>query len=244
MELIYYRHNKNSRVNHLNKRSLNFYELTILFQGSIRYKINHQELLLNSHDILFLPPNSIRERYKSKEPVELISFNFLSDEPIDLPSHLSNISLQLISTLSVCIDRLYNSSTDTLNRQIKHLLSCIIEDIKMQLQENQNHPLPNEIKKYLIRNIKNHVTLEDVGKAMFYSPLYCNLIFKKETGVPIITFFNSLKIEESKKLLLSDELSLKEIAFSLGFDDYNYFARTFKKYTGKTPLEYKKSIFN
>ena len=78
---------------------------------------------------------------------------------------------------------------------------------------------------------------------MFYSKTYLNNIFKKNTGASIMHFYTSLKIKESKKLI-RDGLSVSEISNKLYFDSPNYFSKVFKKYTGKTPSEYKRGIDN
>lgn len=58
----------------------------------------------------------------------------------------------------------------------------------------------------------------------------------------IIRYVIQRRVEEAQKLLLEGTLSLKKIAETVGFEDYNYFARTFKKATGRTPREYKNSF--
>lgn len=68
--------------------------------------------------------------------------------------------------------------------------------------------------------------------------MYCDTVFKKETGFSIIEYFNKLKIEEAKKLIVERADSLTEIALKLGFEDYNYFSRLFKKHTGYSPKQY------
>ena len=51
------------------------------------------------------------------------------------------------------------------------------------------------------------------------------------------------RIAEAKRLLWRNQYPLKQIAEMVGFNDYNYFARTFKKRTGYTPTEFiKKSV--
>lgn len=75
-----------------------------------------------------------------------------------------------------------------------------------------------------------------------YSPNYCDTIFKKQMGVSIINYAIKAKIEKAKLLISENILSLPDIAFSLGFDDYNYFSRTFKKHCGYSPLKFKKNV--
>ena len=66
------------------------------------------------------------------------------------------------------------------------------------------------------------------------------MVFKKETGRSIIDFLIEERISESKKLLAEDSIPLATISELVGFDDYNYFSRVFKKRAGCTPSEYRK----
>ena len=77
-----------------------------------------------------------------------------------------------------------------------------------------------------------------------YSPNHFRKLFKNMTGNPPLTFLHILRIDYAKGLLRRNgqEMSLKEIASSSGFDDPYYFSRLFKKYEGKSPSEYLLSL--
>jgi two-component system response regulator YesN len=95
---------------------------------------------------------------------------------------------------------------------------------------------------YLHSNFSKKVTLNDIGKLTFFSPNYCENIFKRETGRSVIDYLLEIRMEEAKKLLAEGVLSLGDVSETVGFEDYNYFSRVFKKRTGYTPSEYKKLI--
>ena len=61
------------------------------------------------------------------------------------------------------------------------------------------------------------------------------------SGVVELFYRNQKKIEKAQLILVTDEMSVKNVAFSLSFDDYSYFNRLFKKVTGLTPQEYRNS---
>ena len=86
------------------------------------------------------------------------------------------------------------------------------------------------------------ITLEDIGKLTFFSPIYCDTVFKKDTGRSIIDHLIERRIDEAKKLLSSPDLSLSKISELCGFADYNYFCRVFKKRVGVTPGAYRKTM--
>ena len=67
------------------------------------------------------------------------------------------------------------------------------------------------------------------------------MIFKQKTGLSIIEYVLKERITLAKSLLMEGSFPLTKIAEQVGFFDYNYFSRTFKKLTGYTPLAYKKN---
>jgi len=62
---------------------------------------------------------------------------------------------------------------------------------------------------------------------------------KKLTGLTAIEYINLIKIYYSIELLEDKSLTIKEVAYSIGFSDPKYFTRRFKKMVGLTPKEYK-----
>jgi transcriptional regulator GlxA family with amidase domain len=64
-------------------------------------------------------------------------------------------------------------------------------------------------------------------------------MFKNYTGLSPRQYCLQLKIMRAKELLLSTELSVKEISYELGFESIHYFSRMFKQKTGKSPSEFR-----
>jgi two-component system response regulator YesN len=91
--------------------------------------------------------------------------------------------------------------------------------------------------------IKNHfdrdLSLDEVARVVDVTPYYFSKIFKAEEGVNFIDYLTTLRVDEAKRLLMSDECAVKEISQRVGYQDPNYFSRIFKKTTGFTPTEYK-----
>ena len=68
--------------------------------------------------------------------------------------------------------------------------------------------------------------------------------FKEKTGLPPLSYFLSLKLERAKEMLASSDLTVGEIACSVGFESPLYFSRFFKQQIGESPSHYKKRIQN
>lgn len=86
------------------------------------------------------------------------------------------------------------------------------------------------------------LTLSDVAKEFGYSPNYLSTLIKKQTGNPFTYHVNNMRVEGAKLLLKEQPLSLREIAYSCGFEDEKYFMRVFKNITGMTPSEYRNNL--
>ena len=109
------------------------------------------------------------------------------------------------------------------------------------LQKNElNNKLVNEVINILKNEIYNKISMEDICSEIYYSKTYIFKQFKKNTGYSIMEYYNKLKIEKAKQLLLETEMSIKEISEKLSFDTPNYFSKTFKRLCGVTPSAYKK----
>ena len=86
------------------------------------------------------------------------------------------------------------------------------------------------------------MSLNDVSQHIHLSDTYTSKLFKDETGTTVTEFINKCKMKIAKDRIVSDEVNLKELAKSIGFMDYSYFSRVFKKQFGYSPNEYRKKI--
>ena len=74
-------------------------------------------------------------------------------------------------------------------------------------------------------------------------PSFCRY-FKKVTNKTFTHFVNEYRITHSLKLLAEQPLSITDICYESGFNNFSYFNRTFKSFTGKSPMEYRKEFRN
>ena len=130
---------------------------------------------------------------------------------------------------------------------LEYLLISLIRKVSYENQgevvffsENNFHlELTDAIKLYLRDSLYKKISLKEISEKFNYSPSFICKIFKKQTGETIVTYFNSLKIEKAKKLLKSTNMTVTEIASSLGFSEVKYFDSLFKKQLGVSPINYK-----
>lgn len=92
------------------------------------------------------------------------------------------------------------------------------------------------------QNYNTNISLAEIGEKFHMNPVYICQLFKKKMGVTLIYYINNLRIEKAKSLLLSTDLTAEQISEQVGIKNINYFFRLFKKSTGQTISQYRKSI--
>lgn len=237
MNALYYRHNKSSQSPKAILRNvIDFNELTIVLKGELIYEVNGQTYVIKKGDYIYIKSNSIRSR-KEGTQADYVSFNFYKDIE-NLPTHVSDcITNEIKLMLGVC-DEIYSKYNDWFDK-IDKALDLIITLLKNKVVSLEENPIILSIKRYIRNNLSTKLTLSKISNHVGYSPNYCDALFKKETGISVVSYLIEERIAEAKRLIDEKILSLKDIAESVGFDDYNYFSRTFKKVSGATPTEYK-----
>ncbi len=68
-------------------------------------------------------------------------------------------------------------------------------------------------------------------------------IFKNETGLSPVDYINRQRISRAEMLLANLRMSIKDVAFSVGYSDQMYFSRVFKRLNGRTPSDFRKNMF-
>jgi len=85
---------------------------------------------------------------------------------------------------------------------------------------------------------------KEYADALGLHPNYLNYVIRQRTGKPVSKWIINKTISESKFLLAYSGLSIKEIAYRLGFTEPSYFSRYFRKYAQVTAAAYRSSIRN
>lgn len=98
---------------------------------------------------------------------------------------------------------------------------------------------------YIEAHIGEDLTLEKLSQQVHLSPIYFHQVFGKIVGLSPHQYIISKRINLAKEQLIHSMMSIKEIAYMVGYKDTSYFCQAFKKDTGYTPLSYReKHQFN
>ena len=102
----------------------------------------------------------------------------------------------------------------------------------------------NAIYDYSLNNFKRKIVLKEIAEVASISPNSFCRYFKSRTRKTYTQFIIELKVGHACKLLIDNELSIKQICYESGFNNFAGFHKYFKIITGKSPLIYQKEFFN
>ena len=94
------------------------------------------------------------------------------------------------------------------------------------------------IKEYVKQHCKD-ATLEDVANLVHMNPFYLSKFFKEKAGQKFSDFVNVMRMERASKLLMDINYKIYEVGDKIGYNSTKSFSRSFKKFFGKSPKEYR-----
>jgi len=206
------------------------------------YEIEGKQIRLLPETILFLPEGSPRTRLATTGHVNFFVFNFSSDTPPVLPTIVHDAVHGAVYSLLNAYDAINKFPHLGTQEENECLLACLLSVLENQARTQAYSPLTQRILEYLHRNFTKRITLNEIGHITFFSPVYCDTVFKQDMGCTIIDYVLTLRTEEAKKLLLEDTADMRQIAEAVGFQSSNYFSRVFKKRVGCSPSAYRKKM--
>lgn len=102
--------------------------------------------------------------------------------------------------------------------------------------------IKKQILSYIQKNYAKPICLEDLAELSHMSPKYFCYYFKQNFSMTFIEYLTRYRIEKARILLRNTGLSVMEIGFSVGYENFSYFIRTFKRIVGITPAKYRSAI--
>ena len=121
------------------------------------------------------------------------------------------------------------------------LFKIFLEYINPQklMPQNPEH-FVSKVNDYILRNMQTAISLKDMADLVHLHPNYFIQFFKRYFFVSPVEYVNAVRLEKATQLLLNEpDLTIEQVAFQVGYNDYRYFGRAFKKRYGMTPSAYK-----
>ncbi|MCL2369629.1 MAG: AraC family transcriptional regulator [Firmicutes bacterium] len=117
-----------------------------------------------------------------------------------------------------------------------HLLNDTI------VQNDPNYKRVNSVLNHIAQNYGNDIDFRKIISDMYLHYSYFSRIFKSQTGKSMRQYLNEYRITIALGLFTNTDKNITEIATTCGFDDLNYFSRSFKQIIGLSPAKVKKAM--
>lgn len=246
-------------------------ELIFLYKGSGKRQIGSNISYFTDGDLILIGsdlPHCGMTNENTKNDYEVViqfSMDFLGSQFWKAPE-MMRISALLDKAKSGIVygeevKKAMKSKIDALTEASSLTKLMILVDILDELSQTQDYKILNASKYYLqtqkedndrisviFNYVKDHfkeqITLETVAELSNMTvPSFCRY-FKKITNKTFTQFVNEYRITHSLKLLAEQPMSITEVCFDSGFNNFSYFNKTFKEHTSKSPSQYRKEFSN
>lgn len=242
INFFHYSFRMNDTVGALDEQKIPYMDLTYCVEGEMRYIYRGVEYTLNSGDAILYPCGAVRKRLAGDAPALYASFNvrfseeFVPEVDGVLRKSVRSDTVQILESLRKTHSSLGEGREEKAAALFYYLYYQLVETAK----ENE-HPHIKHIKRYIAAHLSERITLAEIAEAVHLVPHYCCSLFSKYEGIGIVDFILQRRIDLAKSLMITASMSLSEVAERVGFSDYNYFSRTFKRIEGITATEYRKN---
>ena len=248
-----------------------YYELYVLLSGKAKVQSGEKNFELNERDFIITPPGTHHAHNPDKSFVSSVSICFSATGLNDLLicNRVGQLDDEKMNILNILINEYINNYEFQPDSDIPYvkkaefknefaypqMFKCGLEMILIQItryfqQEKapakiniQKEYKKNKVVEYIKEHYKEKISLEDIAKSFNYSVGHLCRKFKEEIGDSVVNYIIKYRISIAMKLLFErKELSIEEIALDVGFNDVQFFDKTFKKLTGMTPGKYRKEV--
>lgn len=226
------------------------FQYWLVLSGNAVFKVSDREFGLEPHTLLELPQGHKAEvtvgmgKELTLGVMELQDFYIYQTSIHQIPAPQTHFIRQLFF-LAIDLNGAGIPRKAAIHNALDHLVFEAITSCGIVVN-SMNHVIYYSIDEICKNYRKPDFDINTLIANSGYSPNHFRKLFKNETGITPLTFLHILRIDYAKGLLRrsGQEMSLKEIANSAGFEDPYYFSRLFKKYENKSPKEYFMSLEN
>lgn len=147
--------------------------------------------------------------------------------------HQQNMDYTFIAENQAC------STIEEMIEQVSDVYRRVINDIRLPRQKVSADI--SHIKQFIDQHYMYPISLEDVSEAFYLSKEHVSRMFRKTYDESVTQYILKMKMENAADLIRTSQMSIKEIAYQLGFEDISYFYKQFKKIFDCTPKEMRDS---
>lgn len=249
----------------LGPKVYDFYLMHIVLSGKGTFMLHNEKHELRAGDTFLIEPEQLisyesdrdtpwRYRwvaFKGSQAAELVKAAGFS-------AHQQMIRLDDFRRAGVLYNQIYNTfRQDGATASLKasgylHLLFASYGESMLAASAPVHRPtfqqkeqLYQQIVHYLSTQYTHPVSIEQMADSLGYNRAYLSRLFKKHTGMSPISFLLKLRIDKARLMLRErPELTVEQIAASVGLQDALYFSKQFRRLYGQSPTSYRQSILD
>jgi AraC family transcriptional activator of pobA len=244
-----------------------FYEILWIREGQSKHIVDDHELELSSDNIYFMSPGQVHriETYSALKghsimfTEEFFILNFTNNEALDKLAFLRNsyknphltISPETRQLLEPVLLLMYQEfaradysrlALSSLMFVLLNSLERVYETQKSSSNTSGHIALMDKFRELLEVNYASQQPLSYYSSELCVTPHHLNTIIKKATGKTVSEVIRDRIMLEAKRMLVHTHTPIGQIAHQLGFNDFSYFSRLFKKYNQLTPDKYRTEV--
>lgn len=234
----------------INNRMQSFFSIHIVFNGSGIYKYDNKVFKINAGQIFFVPPGlECTYHYDNEESKwDYATFEFTGAcakkyiEIMGMSSDNPIVECKEFDKTFLTLKALFDNYKETKKVKYYDVLTVFYQIISNNMRKSNTKPLSlsKTVEQYINHNYKQPwLTVENISELYNVNPSYLSRIFKKDVGMPIKSYIIKLRIAEACAMLRDTVITIKEVAFAVGFTDEVHFYKTFKKHMGYTPKQHR-----
>lgn len=166
--------------------------------------------------------------------IENVVFEVMQEKGVDIAGILNQ-------NQAMFQNQLHFSSLDSYEKWIQDYCSLLLRGLEDLTGKKYSSVISRAVD-YIQQHYMEAITLTSTAEAVNKSASYFSCIFKKEMGVNFNEYLNQIRIRKAKQLLRKPDAVVYQVAEAVGFHDYKYFTKVFKKICGCAPGEYSKGV--
>ena len=119
---------------------------------------------------------------------------------------------------------------------VGRLAADVVGDLRLK-----DEPLLAEVFTFIEERYRERISLKDVARAVSLSPGHLTTVVRRKTGRPVQEWISERRMVEARRLLVETDLTVEEVDRRVGYGDAGYFARSFRRSHGATPLSWRRA---
>ena len=251
------------------RRIIDSYVLLLGLEGTVHIQQGPERCTLHPGSTMLLLPETEHFGYEVDEDVSYYWCHFYCEKGHVLHPSLESIpaevrSFDATAVLPVCVQEIQSENSKVLFRQLLHssgrktagqfqahyLLTSLALEISGQAMAADSSRVHigreifafDEVLEWIRINLHRDFTLETISRHFHYNSEYFSRIFHKYTGQTLTQYLIEKRMEKARDFLLNTRLSVKEVAWSVGFTDEKHFMKSFKNHEGLTPTMFRNTV--